>query len=96
MILLQLESDTYMVEVVGMFFFDDNVFCLQDKNPIGERLSNIAKEKGMFLMACDQCAFRRGLAEGTFEQCGRGEVRPNTWLNVFFLISSTPFTMFPH
>ena len=76
MILPQLESDTHMVEVVGMFFFDDNVFCLQDKNPIGERLSNIAREKGMLLMACDQCAVRRGLAEGTFEQCGSGEVRP--------------------
>ena len=28
----------------------------------------------MLLMVCDQCAVRRGLAEGTFEQCGSGEV----------------------
>ena len=47
-----------MVEVVGMFFFDDNVFGLQDKNSIEERLSKRAKEKGMLLMACDQCAVR--------------------------------------
>ena len=28
-------------------------------------------------MVCDQCAVRRELAEGTFEQCGSGEVKPN-------------------
>ena len=76
MILPQLESDTHMVDVVGMFFFDDNIFCLQKDNPVGERLSKIAKEKGMLLMVCDQCAVRRELAEGTFEQCGSGEVKP--------------------
>ena len=26
-------------------------------------------------MVCDQCAVRRNLAEGTFEQCGSGEVK---------------------
>ena len=76
MILPQLESGTHMVDVVGMFFFDDNIFCLQKGNPIGERLSKTAKEKGMLLMVCDQCAVRRELAEGTFEQCGTGEVKP--------------------
>ena len=76
MILPQLESGTHMVDVVGMFFFDDNLFCLQKGNPIGERLSKTAKEKGMLLMVCDQCAVRRELAEGTFEQCGSGEVKP--------------------
>ena len=25
-------------------------------------------------MTCDQCSVRRGFAEGTFEQCGSGEV----------------------
>ena len=43
-------------------------------NTTGERLAKIAKEKGMLLMVCDQCAVRRNLAEGTFEQCGSGEV----------------------
>ena len=76
MILPQLESDTHMVDVVGMFLFDDNIFCLQKDNPVGERLSKIAKEKGMLLMVCDQCAVRRDLADGTFEQCGSGQVKP--------------------
>jgi len=26
-------------------------------------------------MICDQCAVRRGLADGTFEQCGLGQVK---------------------
>ena len=74
MILPQLENDTHLVTVVGMFFFDDNLFCLKEDDPIGERLAKVAKEKNMLLMVCDQCAVRRGLAEGTFEQCGSGEV----------------------
>ena len=37
----------------------------------------------MLLMACDQCAVRRGFAEGTFEQCGSGDVKPKGWLMVF-------------
>ena len=74
MILPQLEDNSHMVNVIGMFFFDDNIMCLQKGNPVGERLAKIAKEKGMLLMVCDQCAVRRNLAEGTFEQCGSGEV----------------------
>ena len=75
MILPQLENNNHMVDVVGMFFFDDNIFCLKQNDPIGERLAKIAKEKQMLLMVCDQCAVRRGLAEGTFEQCGSGDVK---------------------
>ena len=75
MILPQLEDNSHLVSVVGMFFFDDNIMCLQKGNPVGERLAKIAKEKKMLLMVCDQCAVRRELAEGTFEQCGSGEVK---------------------
>ena len=75
MILPQLEDNSHMVNVIGMFFFDDNIMCLQKGNPVGERLAKIAKEKKMLLMVCDQCAVRRELAEGTFEQCGSGEVK---------------------
>ena len=75
MILPQLENNNHMVDVVGMFFFDDNIFCPKQNDPIGERLAKIAKEKQMLLMVCDQCAVRRGLAEGTFEQCGSGDVK---------------------
>ena len=75
MILPQLENDSHGVDVIGMFFFDDNIFCLKHNDSVGERLSKIARDKGMLLMVCDQCAVRRGLAEGTFEQCGSGDVK---------------------
>jgi len=44
MILPQLEAGTHRVEVVGMFFFDDNVFVLRRGDPIGERLARVARE----------------------------------------------------
>jgi len=76
MILPQLEAGNHGAEVVGMMFFDDNIYTLRSGDPFGERLAKVAREKGILLMACDQCAVRRGLAEGAFEQCGSGEVRP--------------------
>ena len=76
MILPQLENNAHVAEVAGMFFFDENVNILRKGDAYGERLAKVAKEKGILLMACDQCAVRRGLAEGTFEQCGSGEVTP--------------------
>ncbi|MEM7120611.1 MAG: SaoD/DsrE family protein [Pseudomonadota bacterium] len=74
MILPQLEDGSHGATVVGMFFFDDNLFCLREGDPVGERLAELAKEQNILLMICDQCAVRRNLAEGTFEQCGKGEV----------------------
>ncbi len=64
MILPQLEEGNHGVEVVGMFFFDDNTYVLRSGDPVGERLSRVATESGMLLMLCDQCAIERGLAEG--------------------------------
>ena len=81
MILPQLENKTHGVDVVGMMFFDDNIFALRKGDPIGERLSIVAKEKNILLMVCDQCAVRRNLAEGTFEQCGTGEVVAKGFVN---------------
>ena len=75
MILPQLENNTHLVDVIGMFFFDDNIYCLRENDPVGERLAKIAKERNMLLKVCDQCAVRRNLAEGTFEQCGSGDVK---------------------
>ena len=75
MILPQLEQNSHVVDVAGMFFFDDNLFCLKKGDPVGERLSKIANEKKMLLMVCDQCAVRRGFADGTLEQCGSGDVK---------------------
>ena len=74
MILPQLESGNHGADVVGMMFFDDNLFCLRQGDPVGERLAGIAREKNILLMVCDQCAVRRNLAEGTLENCGTGSV----------------------
>ena len=64
MILPQLEQDAHGVEVAGMFFFDDNTYVLRAGDPLGERVGAVAREKGIMLMLCDQCALERGLAEG--------------------------------
>lgn len=75
MILPQLEQGIHGADVVGMMFFDDNLYCLREGDPVGERLAVVAEERGILLMVCDQCAVRRGFADGTFEQCGLGQVR---------------------
>ncbi len=67
MILPQLEEDRHGVEVVGMFFFEDNNYVLTDGNPIGERLQRVAKEKGILLMGCDQCCYERQIADKLLE-----------------------------
>ena len=79
MILPQLEAGTHRVQVVGMFFFDDNTFVLRKGDPIGERLSTVARETGMLLMMCDMCALERNLAEGEPRWCddqGNGRKSP--------------------
>ena len=76
MILPQLEGGYHGATVVGMFFFDDNIYTLRKGDPVGERLAKVAKEQNILLMMCDQCAVRRSMAEGSFEQCGKGEVKP--------------------
>jgi sulfur relay (sulfurtransferase) complex TusBCD TusD component (DsrE family) len=69
MILPQLEEERHGVEVVGMMFFDDNTYALRRGDPMGERLAKIAREQGILLMLCDQCALERGLAEGEAGNC---------------------------
>lgn len=64
MILPQLEKGRHGAEVVGMMFFDDNTYLLRAGDPMGERLARVAKEMGILLMMCDNCALERGLAEG--------------------------------
>ena len=39
-----------------------------------QRLAKVAKDRSILLMICDQCTARRNLAEGTLEQCGKGDV----------------------
>jgi sulfur relay (sulfurtransferase) complex TusBCD TusD component (DsrE family) len=69
MILPQLEAGIHGVQVVGMFFFDDNTYILRAGDPYGERLAKVAAEHGMLLMMCDQCALERQLAEGEPGNC---------------------------
>jgi hypothetical protein len=63
MILPQLEAGAHGVEVVGMFFFEDNNYVLVEGNPIGERLATVAKQQGMLLMGCDQCCEERDIED---------------------------------
>ncbi|MCB9149711.1 MAG: DsrE family protein [Caldilineaceae bacterium] len=79
MILPQLEAGAHGVDVVGMFFFDDNTLLLSKGNPIGERLAKVAAEKNILLMMCDMCALERGLAVGEPRWCdanGQGRTEP--------------------
>ena len=73
MILPQLEAGEHGVDVVGMFFFEDNNYVLVKGDPLGERLARVAKEKGMLLMGCDQCCYEREidgkLVEGAVIGC---------------------------
>jgi hypothetical protein len=69
MILPQLEEGRHGAEVVGMMFFDDNNYILRKGDPVGERLGKVAREQGILLMMCDQCALERGLAEGEPGDC---------------------------
>ena len=75
MILPQLEEKIHGADVIGMMFFDDNLYVLAKGNKFGERLSKVAKEQNILLMICDQCAIRRGFGEGDFDQCGTGKVK---------------------
>ncbi|MCS6782039.1 MAG: SaoD/DsrE family protein [Gloeomargarita sp. SKYBB_i_bin120] len=79
MILPQLEAGVHGVQVVGMFFFDDNCFVLRKGDPIGERLAKIAQEQNILLMMRDMCALERNLAEGEPRWCnsdGTGRTEP--------------------
>ena len=59
MILPQLEAGAHGVEVVGMFFFEDNNYVLVKGDPLGERLAKVAADTGMLLMGCDKCCYER-------------------------------------
>lgn len=61
MILPQLENNTHGVDVVGMFFFEDNNYVLVKGDPIGERLALVAAQKKILLMGCDQCCYERNI-----------------------------------
>lgn len=63
MIIPQVMEDRHGAEVVGMFFFMDNTFFLLEGTEMGESLQKLYEKTGLLLMACDQCAYERGIAE---------------------------------
>jgi hypothetical protein len=67
MILPQLEENRHGADVIGMFFFEDNTYVLMKGNPLGERLCDIARKKGILLMGCDQCCYEREIADKLLE-----------------------------
>ena len=67
MIVPQMEEKRHGVDVVGMFFFEDTAFFLQKDVPIAQRLRKLQEQNGMLLMACDQCAYERGIANSLVE-----------------------------
>ena len=78
-----------------MFFFHDNVFALRRGDPLGERLGRVARERGMLLMLCDQCAAARGLAErsagGGYTPTGVVEgVRVGCFPDLYAALGSVP------
>ncbi len=62
MIIPQISKEIHGAEVVGMFFFDDNVFFFLPENPIGEQLSLLASKYGFFIACCDFCCEQRGIS----------------------------------
>jgi hypothetical protein len=72
MILPQLENRAHGVEVVGMFFFEDNNYVLVKGDLIGERLAKVAREQNILLMGCDQCCYERNLEGRLVEGAGIG------------------------
>ena len=63
MIIPQLEEKRHGVDVVGMFFFEDNAYLLREGDALGERLNTLADGGKMLLMACDQCCYEREIAD---------------------------------
>ena len=56
MILPQLEEGRHGVQVVGMFFFEDNNYVLVKGDPLGERLAKVASEQNILLMVVTSAA----------------------------------------
>jgi hypothetical protein len=63
MIIPQLQEGRHGADVVGMFFFMDNAFFLLDGTEMGRKLQELQEKNGMLLMACDQCAYERHIAD---------------------------------
>ena len=86
MILPQLEENKHIVDVVGMFFFDENIHCLKKNDPVGERLSNIAKKNNI-----QNVDFVRG---DIFDKIFEDEVFDFVWCNGVLHHTDNPYEAF--
>lgn len=59
MIVPQMEAGEHVAEVVAMFFTYDTTFMLLKDTDLGNRLQKLADEKGLMIVACDQCVIER-------------------------------------
>lgn len=67
-ILPQLSDGKGGIEIVGMFFFDDNIYTLRSGNPLGERVLQAAAERHIPVVICECCAIERKLAEASSDE----------------------------
>jgi hypothetical protein len=72
MIVPQLEAGIHGADVKGLFFLWDNVSLLVKGNDIGDRLNKISAKNNMILMACDQCAYERNIADNLVDNAKIG------------------------
>lgn len=63
MIIPQILEERHGADVAGMFFFMDNAFFLLDGTEMGKLMQELHDKTGLLLMACDQCAYERGIAD---------------------------------
>jgi len=72
MIIPQLLDERHGAEVAGMMFFFDNSYFLLKGTEMGENLQKISEKYGTILMACDQCAIKRGIEDKLVDSAGIG------------------------
>jgi len=73
MIIPQISKEKHGAEVVGMFFFDDNVYFFLPEHPIGEKLCRLSSKYSFFIACCDYCCEQREISgrlyPGVIEGC---------------------------
>lgn len=67
MIVPQLEAGEHVAEVVALFFTYDTTFMLLQDTDLGSRLQKLAEEKGIMIVACDQCVYEREIEDKMIE-----------------------------
>ena len=80
MILPQLESETHVAGVCGMFFFDDNIHILSEGNEFGVRLSKLARKRAYCLWPVINARCEEGIRKESFLSVDRELCPPKALL----------------